>query len=1050
MTSANAAPSIGATPPTDMLATDAQPASFTARLKRAFDLEHHFEKIARAIVVRPYKFLAASLVLTLLLGGGWSFQFNETRPEKQWVPRTAIALEHKDYVDVVWPGELSFSAWIATPAVEGGNMLDAKVLKELRAIEEKVKTLSVDGGAAAVAQFPNIDAATLAKVEGDWSYEGTGRTERKCFRFGPTCGQTSILAIFNDDRDVISRLNNEAVLRAVNFWEDQKQKCVVSIAAADSPCADPSAWVSGASKKACQAYDTAKERADCREAAELYCDEYCSDPDDDACEDGGCKDVLFFKSVANSSMAGAQLAFLGDGSDFEPFALKTVASSGNGPKKDADGDYTRADALRGAFFLESSQITVGGDAVDVVGDAWEKEALCAVGIPAGGYTTEECPLPEHVRFTALFSRSFSDEFGGAINSDLVRLGAAVVGIAAYMILMISPCDPVHSKIGLSLATVLITLLSYVCTTGLGSYVGIFTSQLSNLVPFLLLGLGVDDAFVLVGEYNRATLINPTASAEERCIAATKHGGVSILITSLTDALAFLVGSSTVLPALESFCLYAGMGIVFCFAFQLTIFLPVLLLDARRVERKRYDMLCCLSSSKEHPFDDPRGGCCVAAATGVKFPNNTLERGFGAFARTIITRPGKALVLAVFAAIFAIGATGASRIYADFRLEWFIPDNSYVQSFFTLNDALFAQGTPFSVYTVEGDYFAQQRGFKSLSAFLNSTKYVDQNEDVSDWSAAFLTYAKETDSSWLDRDGLFKREDVFYRQLLQWLHGAGREFSSAVKWVDTKCDDDDEYGRCQQELGLRATRISAVTALEQTNVGRDRYNTLVALREAIDERVPGAFPYSGTFLFWEETGSIDRELVRNLLICAAVIIVVIGLLIPEKRSAALVVMGVLMAVVEVVGYLHWWGVTISGVSTIYILISVGLTVDYSAHIAHIFVLETGSADERAIKALSRIGPSVFNAVASTLVAVLALSTSASYVFRVFFQALCLTVVLGGAHGLVLLPVLLSLVGGKLDAPGVPAPIGKVKVAEADAESATESAVKLPPAKAVGAA
>lgn len=119
---------------------------------------------------------------------------------------------------------------------------------------------------------------------------------------------------------------------------------------------------------------------------------------------------------------------------------------------------------------------------------------------------------------------------------------------------------------------------------------------------------------------------------------------------------------------------------------------------------------------------------------------------------------------------------------------------------------------------------------------------------------------------------------------------------------------------------------------------------------------------------------------------------------------------LTAVVEVVGYLHWWGVTISGVSTIYILISVGLTVDYSAHIAHIFVIEKGTANERAINALTRIGPSVFNAVASTLVAVLALSTSASFVFRVFFRALCLTVLLGGAHGLVLLPVLLSLLGG----------------------------------------
>lgn len=145
-----------------------------------------------------------------------------------------------------------------------------------------------------------------------------------------------------------------------------------------------------------------------------------------------------------------------------------------------------------------------------------------------------------------------------------------------------------------------------------------------------------------------------------------------------------------------------------------------------------------------------------------------------------------------------------------------------------------------------------------------------------------------------------------------------------------------------------------------------------------------------------------------------------------------VVAVLTAVVEVVGYLHWWGVTISGVSTIYILISVGLTVDYSAHVAHMFVVEEGSADERAVAALTRIGPSVFNAVMSTLVAVLALSTSASFVFRVFFQALCLTVLLGGAHGLVLLPVLLALLGGSRE-----------KTPSAELKGATESA---PPTKA----
>ena len=48
----------------------------------------------------------------------------------------------------------------------------------------------------------------------------------------------------------------------------------------------------------------------------------------------------------------------------------------------------------------------------------------------------------------------------------------------------------------------------------------------------------------------------------------------------------------------------------------------------------------------------------------------------------------------------------------------------------------------------------------------------------------------------------------------------------------------------------------------------------------------------------------------------------------------------MAIIDTVGFLHYWGVTISGTSTIYILVSVGLAVDYSAHIAHMFKVREG--------------------------------------------------------------------------------------------------------------
>lgn len=85
-----------------------------------------------------------------------------------------------------------------------------------------------------------------------------------------------------------------------------------------------------------------------------------------------------------------------------------------------------------------------------------------------------------------------------------------------------------------------------------------------------------------------------------------------------------------------------------------------------------------------------------------------------------------------------------------------------------------------------------------------------------------------------------------------------------------------------------------------------------------------------------------------------------------------------------GFAHFWGVTISSVATIFILLAVGLAVDNSAHIAHIAVLIEGTSTERAVGALRRIGPSVFNAVVSTIIAVAAVAFSSSFVFRVFFK------------------------------------------------------------------
>lgn len=108
-------------------------------------------------------------------------------------------------------------------------------------------------------------------------------------------------------------------------------------------------------------------------------------------------------------------------------------------------------------------------------------------------------------------------------------------------------------------------------------------------------------------------------------------------------------------------------------------------------------------------------------------------------------------------------------------------------------------------------------------------------------------------------------------------------------------------------------------------------------------------------------------------------------------------------------MYFWGLFIDNVSVIQTVIAIGLCVDYAAHVGHCFMLKAGTNEERVIAALADVGAAVLNGGISTFLAVSLLAGSASYVFVVLFKQFFLTVILGLAHGLILLPVLLAYVG-----------------------------------------
>ena len=109
-------------------------------------------------------------------------------------------------------------------------------------------------------------------------------------------------------------------------------------------------------------------------------------------------------------------------------------------------------------------------------------------------------------------------------------------------------------------------------------------------------------------------------------------------------------------------------------------------------------------------------------------------------------------------------------------------------------------------------------------------------------------------------------------------------------------------------------------------------------------------------------------------------------------------------------MHFWGVQINPASSILLSVGFGLAVDYSAHVAHSFMVTDGSSKgERMKRTIVDTGPAVFNGGVSTLLAFAFLVFAESFVFIIFFKLFFLIAVFGLYHGLVLLPVILSLVG-----------------------------------------
>ena len=549
---------------------------------------------------------------------------------------------------------------------------------------------------------------------------------------------------------------------------------------------------------------------------------------------------------------------------------------------------------------------------------------------------------------------------------------------------------VEHRCWLAAAGILGVAMGIVVSYGLCSAFGLFYGPMHSVMPFLMLGIGIDDMFVIVQCWETLATEHRQESLVHRFGLTMRHAGTAITVTSLTDVIAFGVGGFTILPALRSFCIYASVGIVATFIFQSTFFLAMFSLDQRRQEAGR-------------------NACCVCVQHHEHEPNalsqmNLQAAVFGKLGLLLTNTYMKVSVMVVTAAVLAVGLWGNALLTQEFDPAWFLPEGTYLADWFRLTKEFFpGDGELGTVYFADTPLPAELGRVEGVVEALGRRGDILQRVDS--WTTAY--------SSWLADSALLPAnssldsldEDTFRHTLAQFLFSPrGAAYQARFTFAS------------ELQCGAKLPRVllSEITFTHRLFEGPSQSIPAMNAVKTIlqNSNISGrVFAMAYGYSAWETDEVISFELYRNIGLALFCVFLVTLFFICDVIGALMIIICVVFTLVNVGGYMHFWGLTIDTVSCNNLIIAIGLCVDYSAHVTHQFLAEAGSRDQRAVAAVTNIGPAVFNGGFSTFLAFILLASSKSHVFITFFKIFFLVVSFGLFHGLIFLPVLLSLIGPK---------------------------------------
>ncbi|KAF1769513.1 hypothetical protein GCK72_001330 [Caenorhabditis remanei] len=570
---------------------------------------------------------------------------------------------------------------------------------------------------------------------------------------------------------------------------------------------------------------------------------------------------------------------------------------------------------------------------------------------------------ENVQFTIFSDQVANREMiRGAIEATtLMTIGFFL--LLTQVIIVIKRLSTIKMTIYLVATSLLTPMAATIASFGAICWMGFPSFSIQCVTPFLVLGIGVDDAFILLHRWKHHIAITDGPRRLEQVIVDV---GPSITITSLTNIIAFGIGFFTPTPQMSLFCLTASLALLLDYIFTYTILAPIV-------------FLCNDPTYQSVPKDET-----------ISKADTWLAK----YSRFVCSLKGRLVCACVLIGMYALTTYGVMTMRTTFEPAKAFPSNSKLVDSLSNIKPVFNTYFPITVIVNNPPNIRNDIEYNSFNNMMNRLEKVPGIRG-DNRSLIFLPQYEKYDR---------------FRNVVSSLLGDkyNRSYDNLPSWMDAIGNPP------LVKYHIGEDNKTEVTSFRLTLLGKgmsewaERARAMQHIRTVLrEEKQFNATLFDCDSAILSIILTVGTDLIGSIAVTVVCMAIVCFVFIANFNAVAVITSIIASICYVLVGGLSLWGADLDPVIQVDVLLATGFSVDYTAHVAYNYFRARGSPQERVYSSLAEMAMPMCEAGLSTFLCMLPLIFVPTYAIVCFAKTVFLVVAIGLLHGLFILPVVLAL-------------------------------------------